>query len=1056
MNKVRLNEAQQTLEAVNLSGCIFIYLDDKPSVRLSFSQKLKVYFDIVDNSQTFTSGCHLRALAAFDHNQTTDTSYEESCACAEDSIILSEVGQDRFFANSDNDTSIARLTHEDSSLSIPHLGAASDRVGLKEDFYSLEGGSHQLLIQCDTSSDDKQANLFDEKNLTKQEGANSNPLSQDNEKCSSKEQFSYYKSSKAERRDVKFSKSKIAPSQLRLKCSHCSITFSSKARLAAHNRMPGCIKQCEKCGENFLCFADLFIHQYRKYDPDFMAQNYPLLSILKSDDCKSTQCPFCTIKFQSASSLLKHLQVKHFSDATYACCMCDRAFKTFSLLKSHRIKCSSKKQRKKNISKFASTTKSEDDSLLESGSVKICNSSYNSLAEGLMDIDGKNNLMQSRSNTELQEKIQNSENEMQKVNLLKFQQNSCSSDYTLSAVEPEVPKLANLQSGHTCSYCTKTFPSSAEKEAHNRLSKCVRQCEQCKNEFPCEADLFVHKYKYHDRQHLVEQFPSLAIGEGNQLDELQCPICNSYLPATVMQHHLQAKHFSDESYSCCVCKSYFKTSSCLKFHLDKHFPKRKRESTADDRGSLEVQKSKKKTKFIPSDLEMSYHSMEDCAETNKPVSSIFHLRKIKKKQNPCDNGHDLPNNGEINEPNLLGASVQKSDLETKNCSCKHCGKTFSNQLARNNHKKVPPLKIKCPKCPCILDSQASLIIHNFQVHERQFHEEMVKGSFSGTKKSSGDIDKSSLHRCPLCWKSVIRLRKHVALCHTGEMLYQCCVCGKKFSSSATLKRHCDDHLKERKGKFQCSKCPMVTNNHSDFFKHAATHRSQCVFCKTEFGHSHLLWSHYLSQHEDELFTCNTCGKKIATKEQLETHMKYHRFTHVQPCPKCGIMIKGSLKKHLKRKHHGELDETDNKTVIPITGAEENVDGHTSSFNSNNYQCHNCPESFSNNQSLTQHRKSHNRKNIPCPNCNKTFSTKSILTKHIDRVHLKISRHICDICGKKATSSYNLKVHKRIHSTTKLFICELCDQGFNYKASLQGHMRSKHSGHQFEAMKNTSA
>ncbi|KAK3784630.1 hypothetical protein RRG08_003438 [Elysia crispata] len=814
MNKVRLNEAQQTLEAVNLSGCIFIYLDDKPSVRLSFSQKLKVYFDIVDNSQTFTSGCHLRALAAFDHNQTTDTSYEESCACAEDSIILSEVGQDRFFANSDNDISIARLTHEDSSLSIPHLGAASDRVGLKEDFYSLEGGSHQLLIQCDTSSDDKQANLFDEKNLTKQEGANSNPLSQDNEKCSSKEQFSYYKSSKAERRDVKFSKSKIAPSQLRLKCSHCSITFSSKARLAAHNRMPGCIKQCEKCGENFLCFADLFIHQYRKYDPDFMAQNYPLLSILKSDDCKSTQCPFCTIKFQSASSLLKHLQVKHFSDATYACCMCDRAFKTFSLLNSHRVKCSSKKQRKKNISKFASTTKSEDDSLLVAGSVKICNSSYNSLAEGLMDIDGKNNLMQSRSNTELQEKIQNSENEMQKVNLLKFQQNSCSSDYTLSAVEPEVPKLANLQSEHTCSYCTKTFPSSAEKEAHNRLSKCV--------------------------------------------------------------------------------------------------------------------------------------------------------------------------------------------------------------------------------------------------HERQFHEEMVKGSFSGTKKSSGDIDKSSLHRCPLCWKSVIRLRKHVALCHTGEMLYQCCVCGKKFSSSATLKRHCDDHLKERKGKFQCSKCPMVTNNHSDFFKHAATHRSQCVFCKTEFGHSHLLWSHYLSQHEDELFTCNTCGKKIATKEQLETHMKYHRFTHFQPCPKCGIMIKGSLKKHLKRKHHGELDETDNKTMIPITGAEENVDGHTSSFNSNNYQCHNCPESFSNNQSLTQHRKSHNGKNIPCPNCNKTFSTKSILTKHIDRVHLKISRHICDICGKKATSSYNLKVHKRIHSTTKLFNCDLCDQGFNYKASLQGHMRSKHSGHQFEAMKNTSA
>ncbi|RUS73871.1 hypothetical protein EGW08_018373, partial [Elysia chlorotica] len=509
----------------------------------------------------------------------------------------------------------------------------------------------------------------------------------------------------------------------------------------------------------------------------------------------------------------------------------------------------------------------------------------------------------------------------------------------------------------TCSYCTQTFATSAQKDCHFRVPTCKTKCEQCNEEFACEADLFVHNYTYHDKQNLVEQFPSLTIEEKNVFEELQCPICQNSLPATTMEHHLQEKHFSEESYSCCVCKSYFKTSSCLKTHLGRHFNKQKRETIANEKASIAFQRPIKKPK------------------------------------------------------------------ETENYPCKHCGEKFQSISARNHHKKVPPLNLQCPKCPTILKSQASMIVHNFQVHEQHLLVKTVKGDVSRTNRS--------LYCCPLCSKPIVDLKKHISSSHVDEMTYQCCVCGKKFSSSATLQKHCDDHALGKRGTFQCSKCPMVTHSHSDFFKHAATHRSQCEFCKIEFGHPHLLWPHYMSQHADELYTCEQCGKKIATKTQLATHMRYHRFQHIEPCPKCGIMIRGNLKKHLYRKHPEKPD------------TEENVDGQTSTSASNNHRCFKCFEWFPTRQSLIQHRQSHNRKSIPCPTCNKTFSTKTILTTHIDRVHLKISSYICDICGKKATSSYNLKVHKRIHSSTKLFTCDVCDQGFNYKASLQGHMRSKH-------------
>ncbi|RUS73872.1 hypothetical protein EGW08_018374, partial [Elysia chlorotica] len=149
MDKLQLNQAQQTLEALNLSGSIVVYLDDKPSVRLAFSQKIKVYFDVRDNSQshTITSGCHLRALAAFDHD-LTDTGCEQSCDCTEDSGLLDE--EDLIFANAKKNSVTAGPSLDDSSQILPHSGAASYKATIKQKDNNIRiDDCDQILVQCD-------------------------------------------------------------------------------------------------------------------------------------------------------------------------------------------------------------------------------------------------------------------------------------------------------------------------------------------------------------------------------------------------------------------------------------------------------------------------------------------------------------------------------------------------------------------------------------------------------------------------------------------------------------------------------------------------------------------------------------------------------------------------------------------------------------------------------------------------------------------------------------------------------------------------------------------
>uniref|UniRef100_A0A183A7R2 Zinc finger protein n=1 Tax=Echinostoma caproni TaxID=27848 RepID=A0A183A7R2_9TREM len=80
----------------------------------------------------------------------------------------------------------------------------------------------------------------------------------------------------------------------------------------------------------------------------------------------------------------------------------------------------------------------------------------------------------------------------------------------------------------------------------------------------------------------------------------------------------------------------------------------------------------------------------------------------------------------------------------------------------------------------------------------------------------------------------------------------------------------------------------------------------------------------------------------------------------------------------------------------------------------------------------------------CPHCRSTFALPSYLQRHLHRQHSSYPRPICDICGKKFSSSCALSKHQRLHRGEMPHSCKLCGASFAQKWHFQMHLDSHHA------------
>lgn len=179
------------------------------------------------------------------------------------------------------------------------------------------------------------------------------------------------------------------------------------------------------------------------------------------------------------------------------------------------------------------------------------------------------------------------------------------------------------------------------------------------------------------------------------------------------------------------------------------------------------------------------------SKMSKDVKEFFETKESSDDDEPDDVDKDFRN----------FASKNTRNIRTP-WKCTICNFFWSSEETLNNHlsRKKP-----CPLCPFFYCSTAVQNAHAKEAH-----------------------DTSRPYNCPYCEKACFRrqnaLDSHLYMKHeTGEKIYQCPQCEKKFSLEYNYQRHVKLHKVEETRPFLCEVCDSRFSTLEIFDKHKKTH-----------------------------------------------------------------------------------------------------------------------------------------------------------------------------------------------------------------------------------------
>jgi KRAB domain-containing zinc finger protein len=217
----------------------------------------------------------------------------------------------------------------------------------------------------------------------------------------------------------------------------------------------------------------------------------------------------------------------------------------------------------------------------------------------------------------------------------------------------------------------------------------------------------------------------------------------------------------------------------------------------------------------------------------------------------------------------------------------------------------------------------------------------------------------------------------------------------------------------------------------------------CGICKGKWPCLRTL-SRHISSHYHK-FTCETCGRSYANKENLQRHVQVShtkgkmcikckkffpdceaRREHILKSPKCWTHCCDRCGERFidgrRRREH----------LIVVHQAQRKV-----------YTCRECDKVFLRRPLYTAHFVvAHTNNSLPCPYCEQKFPTNRELNRH-KLLHTKEKQYLCNVCSKSFARKSGLTQHMWIHKEQKRFECVPCSKKFNQRVSWKTHMRSYH-------------
>ncbi|KAL8566493.1 hypothetical protein ACOMHN_012312 [Nucella lapillus] len=355
------------------------------------------------------------------------------------------------------------------------------------------------------------------------------------------------------------------------------------------------------------------------------------------------------------------------------------------------------------------------------------------------------------------------------------------------------------------------------------------ECELCGETFQSGAAL-----RTHGRVHSTRM--DLKHGQGGRIKRVK---------------RLRQTH-SGEVFKCEECYKSFKSNGRLQMHKEMHGG---RNLICDECGRSFTRLcdlgNHKKTHSIPI----------ICEECGKTYTREIDLAKHKRNHHGPDSRSPFTCD-ECGKTFAMRYNLElhkKTHSNTKPFICEFCGVTFalSGYLRRHRRIHTGHRRIKCTMCEQTFTQPSSLRKHML-IHDglKPFDCEICKKSFRS---------KSMLK---------VHLRVHTKKTHRGikpkkRYNYFCDICGKVFSWSLLLKRHKITHL----GELSVSDLNMKTHD--------------CEVCGQKFAYPFLLRDHMVAHGSEKyLFSCEQCGKKLASHRNLQRHQKTHEGLKPYQCNVC--------------------------------------------------------------------------------------------------------------------------------------------------------------------------
>ncbi|KAJ8011026.1 hypothetical protein DPEC_G00053920 [Dallia pectoralis] len=312
--------------------------------------------------------------------------------------------------------------------------------------------------------------------------------------------------------------------------------------------------------------------------------------------------------------------------------------------------------------------------------------------------------------------------------------------------------------------------------------------------------------------------------------------------------------------------------------------------------------------------------------------------------------------------------------------CSQCDKTFRRSSDMSTHRRTQCLNAAyvCIKCGSCFGS----------VRERVSHR--CGGSCSQARQNRSQADQK--FECPQCgntfkWQN--SLKKHLEN-HTKEKVFNCRYCGEgPFTGFAELRAHQKVHDGEEKP-FQCKHCGKCFSSQGWLHGHEQRHSQK---------RSHI---------------CLSCGKGFKCKADLKLHMRTHTGERPYQCTYCEkrFSVNGNLTIHI-RTHTGEKP----------------------------FLCSDCGKAFCSAGELQIHRRTHTgERPYKCTVCQKGFTMASKVTLHM-RLHTGERPYVCHQCGKAFSRGAELKKHIMNHTGVRPFPCHLCSKTYTCQYHLKRHLKT---------------